>query len=71
MQKIVLATSAEKFLSSLPEGATGVMIGNEYIPFSQFARVRGNTVWLKPNKACSGLAGTQAKKRTGSKPANR
>jgi len=49
MQKIVLATSAEQMLSNLPEGITGIMIGNEYIPFSRFAKVRGNTIWLKPN----------------------
>ena len=66
MQKIVLSTSAEKFLSNLPEGVTGIMVWNEYIPFSQFAKVRGNTIWLKPK-----FVGTKAKRRTGSKPANR
>ena len=68
MQKIVLSTSAEKFLSDLPEGATGIMIGNEYIPFSRFAKVKGDTIWLKPNTASTRRGGTVAKKRTSNKP---
>jgi hypothetical protein len=47
MQKIVLDTSVETFLSNLPEGTTGIMVGNEYIPFSRFAKMKGNTIWLK------------------------
>lgn len=47
MNKITLATSAGEFLSNLPEGATGILVGDEYVPFTQFEKVEDDSIWLK------------------------
>lgn len=48
---MLLNISAENFLSNLPEGVTGILVGDEYIPFSQFRNVEDNAIVLHVSTA--------------------
>lgn len=40
--------NAEALFSKTTWGATGIQIGDEYIPFSEIESIKGDKIYLKP-----------------------